>query len=63
MTFQEFFQQVRDSLINADVSTVSDPTRIQVNITGEAGGTSYVEIKGGKLAIEPYEMTTIGMWN
>ena len=55
MTFQDFFQQVKNGLINADVSTVSDPTRIQVNITGEAGGTFYVEIKGGKLAIEPYE--------
>ena len=55
MTFQDFFQQVKNGLINADVSNISDPTRIQVNITREAGGTFYVEIKGGKLAIEPYE--------
>ena len=31
------------------------PTRIQINLTGQAAGTFYVEIKGGNLAIEPYE--------
>ena len=55
MTFQEFFQQVKDRFQGADISQVSDPTRIQINITGQAAGTFYVEIKGGNLAIEPYE--------
>ena len=55
MTFPEYFQQVKDRFQGADVSQVSDPTRIQINITGQAAGTFYVEIKGGKLAIEPYE--------
>lgn len=55
MTFQEYFKQVKDRFMGADVSGVSDPTRIQINITGEAAGTFYVEIKGGKLSIEPYE--------
>ena len=55
MTFQEYFQQVKDRFMGADVSNVADPTRIQINITGEAAGTFYVEIKGGKLAIEPYD--------
>lgn len=31
------------------------PTRIQINLTGQAAGTFYVEMKGGHLAIEPYE--------
>ena len=55
MTFPEYFQQVKDRFQGADVSQVSDPTRIQINITGQAAGTFYVEIKGGKLAMEPYE--------
>ena len=55
MTFPEYFQQVKDRFQGADVSQVSDPTRIQINITGQAAGTFYVEIKGGKLSIEPYE--------
>ena len=41
MTFQELFQQVKSRFLGADVSQVSDPTRIQM--------------KGGHLAIEPYE--------
>ena len=55
MTFQDYFQQVKDRFLDADISQVADPTRIQINITGQAAGTFYVEIKGGKLSIEPYE--------
>ena len=55
MTFQELFQQVKTRFLGADVSQVSDPTRIQINLTGQAAGTFYVEMKGGHLAIEPYE--------
>ena len=54
MTFQELFQQVKSRFLGADVSQVSDPTRIQINLTGQAAGTFYVEMKGGHLAIEPY---------
>ena len=50
MTFQELFQQVKTRFLGADVSQVSDPTRIQINITGQAAGTFYGEIKGGNLA-------------
>ena len=51
-------QQVKSRFLGADVSQVSDPTRIQINLTGQAAGTFYVEMKGGHLAIlaiEPYE--------
>ena len=51
MTFQDYFQQVKDRFLDADISQVADPTRIQINITGQAAGTFYVEIKGGKLSI------------
>ena len=33
MTFQELFQQVKTRFLGADVSQVSDPTRIQINLT------------------------------
>ena len=39
MTFQEYFQQVKDRFAGADVSGVASPTRIQIDITGEAAGT------------------------
>lgn len=55
MTFQEYFAKIKERFMGADVSQVSDPTRIQIDLTGQAAGTFYVEIKGGRLAIEPYE--------
>ena len=58
VTFQEYFQQVKDRFAGADVSGVASPTRIQIDITGEAAGTFYVEIKDGKLAVEPMSTTT-----
>ena len=39
MTFQEYFQQVKARFLGADISAVSDPTRIQINLTGQAAGT------------------------
>ena len=49
------FPAGKTRFLGADVSQVSDPTRIQINLTGQAAGTFYVEMKGGHLAIEPYE--------
>ena len=61
MTFQEYFSQIKARFIGADASAMADPTRIQINLTGEAAGTFYVEAKGGKLSIEPTSTTT-GTW-
>lgn len=55
MTFAEFFQVIKKKFAGADCSDMSDPTRIQVNITGEAAGTFYIEAKAGVLSIEPFE--------
>ncbi len=55
MTFQDCFQQVQNGLSYADASAVSEPARIQVNVTGEDGGVFYVEIKDGNLTVEPQE--------
>ena len=50
MTFQEQ-SSAAYRFAGADVSGVASPTRIQIDITGEAAGTFYVEIKDGKLAV------------
>jgi putative sterol carrier protein len=55
VTFQEYFAQIKERFAGADITGIADPTRIQIDITGEAAGTFYVEIKGGNLAVEPYE--------
>lgn len=54
MTFDEIVEMVRERLKDVDTSN-SDFMAIQVNLTDEAVGTFYVEIKDGKLSVEPYE--------
>ena len=41
--------------MEADVSTVNEHLAYQFNITGEAEGIFYAEVKEGKLYVEPYE--------
>ena len=41
--------------MGADVSDISEHLAYQFNIVGEASGIFYVEVKDGKLSIEPYE--------
>lgn len=55
MTFQEFFKMVKETLMQADASGISEHLAYQFNITGEAEGIFYVEVKDGKLYVEPYE--------
>ena len=55
MTFAEFFAKVRQKLSQADVSAIHENVAYQFNITGEAARTFYVELKNGKLSIEPYD--------
>ncbi|MGN0435983.1 MAG: SCP2 sterol-binding domain-containing protein [Wujia sp.] len=55
MTYEEIVDKVRNRLKDVDTSKVSDFLAIQVNITGEGEGAFYVEVKNGKLSVEPYE--------
>lgn len=55
MTYQEFFTMVKEKLGGADVSNIREHLAYQFNITGEAEGIFYVEVKDGKLYVEPYE--------
>lgn len=55
MSFQELFSQMREDFIRTDISSVSGKLAIQMNLTGEAAGTFYIEVKDGRLSIEPYE--------
>lgn len=41
--------------MGADVSGIQEHLAYQFNITGEASGIFYVEVKDGKLYVEPYE--------
>ncbi len=55
MTYEEIVEKVRERLKNADPGKVDGFLAIQVNITEEGAGAFYVEVKDGKLSVEPYE--------
>ncbi len=55
MTYSEFFAEVKSVFMDADVSDVKEHLAYQFNIVGEAEGIFYVEVKDGKLYVEPYE--------
>ena len=55
MTYAEFFSEMNGKFMEADVSNIQEHLAFQFNITGEAGGIFYIEIKNGELHVEPYE--------
>lgn len=55
MTYEEFFAKVKETFADADVSSIKEHLAYQFNITGEAAGVFYVEVKEGKLNVEPYD--------
>ena len=55
MTYADFFAEIKGRFMEADVSDIREHLAYQFNITGEASGIFYVEVKDGKLCVEPYE--------
>lgn len=55
MTYADMFARVKAELVDTDVSHISEHLAYQFNITGEAEGIFYAEVKEGKLYVEPYE--------
>lgn len=41
--------------MDADVSDIQEHLAFQFNVTGDESGIFYVEVKDGKLYVEPYE--------
>ena len=55
MTNADMFSKVKGMLMDADVSDINEHLAYQFNITGEAEGIFYAEVKDGQLYVEPYE--------
>lgn len=55
MTYQEVFAQVKTLFGDADVSNIREHLAYQFNITGPGAGAFYVEVRDGRLFMEPYE--------
>ena len=55
MKYADFFAEIKSRFMEADVSDIQEHLAYQFNIVGEAEGIFYVEVKDGKLYVEPYE--------
>ena len=55
MTYADIFSELKRRFMEADVSDIQEHLAYQFNIIGEAEGIYYVEVKDGKLYVEPYE--------
>ncbi len=55
MTYADMFSKVKGMFMDADVSDIHEHLAYQFNITGEAEGIFYVEVKEETLYVEPYE--------
>lgn len=56
MTYTDLFFEIKGKFMGADVSDIQEHLAFQFNIEDEeAGGAFYVEVKDGKLFVEPYE--------
>ncbi len=54
MTFNELVEKVRKLAGNVDASG-RDFLAVQVNIEGKENGVFYVEVKDGRINVEPYD--------
>lgn len=55
MTYEEIFSKMRDMTKDTDVSMIQEHLAYQFNIKGEGEGAFYIEVKEGRLYVEPYE--------
>ena len=56
MTYESIVEAARDKFCNIDVSSVEGVRAFQINIEGKAvNGIFYIEIKDGRVNVEPYE--------
>lgn len=56
MTYADLFNEIKGKFMDADVSDIQEHLAFQFNIEDQdAGGAFYVEVKEGKLYVEPYE--------
>ena len=54
MKFASILKRARTLAAEADISQV-DFLAVQINIEGEENGVFYVEVKDGRISVEPYE--------
>lgn len=55
MKYEELIETIRNAADKADAGNIKNHVAFQFNVTGEAEGIFYLEIKDGKINVEPYD--------
>ncbi len=55
MTYEKIVEKVKKALAKVDASGVKGHLAVQVDIYGEGEGAFYIEVKDGKVDVQPYE--------
>ncbi len=55
MTYEEIVAKTKELVSDCDASKMNGHLAVQVNIIGEGEGAFYIELKDGKIYVEPYE--------
>ena len=55
MTYEKIVEKVKKALTKVDASGVKGHLAVQVDVYGEGEGAFYIEVKDGKVDVQPYE--------
>ncbi len=55
MTYEKIVEKVKKALAKVDASAVKGHLAVQVDVYGEGEGAFYIEVKDGKVDVQPYE--------
>jgi hypothetical protein len=55
MTYEKIVEKVTKALAKVDASGVKGHLAVQVDVYGEGEGAFYIEVKEGKVNVQPYE--------
>ena len=55
MTYEEIFAQLKEIIMESDVSGIGGHLAVDIDIIGEGAGAFYIGLLDGKLYVVPYE--------
>lgn len=55
MTYEKIFSKSKELILASDASDIGEHLAVEIDIVGEGAGAFYIELKDGKLFVEPYE--------
>lgn len=55
MTYFELVTEARRTFDRADATSITEHVAIQFNATGNAQGAFYLEVRDGRIHVEPYD--------